>query len=284
MKKQYALNDGGDRKVLSITRYSVKTKRLAPWIKFIWYLEAVKADIHYKLLPTDCIDIILNMSGNIVYEADSHRISAAPFHINGLRSQHSYIHQTGDIRIFGISCYPFGLYPFIHKSSVEIHDRIVDLFELSQPLARRLELAVSGRAAAEAIIKNIEKALCSELEVTDEYINKAGLIRELLETDNDTRIQCFCSEHGIHAKTFTRNVYYYTGYTPKILRSIRRFQKVGNQLVDQRPKQLSEIAYDNDFADQAHFTREFRKYSGSAPRTFQEEKLTIKENTKYNYR
>lgn len=61
MKKQYALNDGGDRKVLSITRYSIKTKRLAPWIKFIWYLEAEEADIHYKLLPTDCIDIILNM-------------------------------------------------------------------------------------------------------------------------------------------------------------------------------------------------------------------------------
>ena len=270
--------------MISITRYTIKTKCLAPWIKFIWYLEAHEADICYKLLPTDCIDIVLNMSGNIVYQAGSYRISAAPFHINGLRSKHSYIYQTGNIRVFGISCYPFGLYPFVHKSLAGIHDEILDLFEFSKPLAKKLELAVSNQTAAEDIIESIEKALYLELQMTDDYEKKANLIREFLEMDNDFTIQSFCLEHGISTKTFMRNVLYFTGYAPKILRSIRRFQRAGNQLVYQRPQQLSGIAYDNDFADQAHFIREFRKFSGSCPRTFQQEKITVKENIKYNYR
>jgi hypothetical protein len=78
--------------MLSMTRYSIKAESLAPWVKFIWHFEVEDADIHYKLLPTDCIDIVLNMSSEIVYEADSYHIAAAPFHINGLRSKHSYIY------------------------------------------------------------------------------------------------------------------------------------------------------------------------------------------------
>lgn len=225
----------------------------------------------------------MNLSGDIAYEINSRRLTPAPLHINGLRSQHSYIHQTGNIRVFGISFYPFGFYPFVHKSLAAIHDEIIDLLDFSTSLARELKYAVDNREITENVIENIEKALCMELQVTDDYINKASLIHDFLEADNDTTIQSFCLKHGIHTKTFMRNILRYTGYTPKILRSIRRFQNAGNQLVYQNPNQLSRVAYDNDFADQAHFIREFRKFTGVPPRIFQQEKITIKENTKYSY-
>jgi len=247
-------------------------------------LEASDADIHYKLLPTDCIDIILNLSGSISYEVDSHSILAAPLHINGLRSRHSYIHQAGNIRVFGISFYPFGLYPFINKSLAIINDKILDLFEISTPFAQNLKFSISNETNTENIITNIEKTLCLELQVTENYINKAKLIFDFLESDNSITIQSFCLNHGINTKTFTRNIEYYTGCTPKILRSIKRFQKTGNQLVYQKPNQLLDIAYDNGFADQAHFIREFHKFSGASPRAFQQEKITVKENTEYTYR
>lgn len=269
--------------MLSMKRYAIKAERLVPWIKFIWYLEVEDADIHYKLLPTDCIDLLLNLSGNITYETDLKCISATSFHVNGLRSRHSYIHQAGSIRIFGISFYPFGLYPFIHKSLDNIQDKVVDLFELTAPLAKKLKLVVSGNVSTEEMIENIEKALCEEIHENDNDIDKASLIHDFLVTDYDTTIKAFCWKHNINTKTFIRNVLCYTGYTPKVLRSIRRFQEAGNQLVHQNAKQLSGIAYDNDYADQAHFIREFRRYSGAAPRTFQQEKITVKENTIYDY-
>jgi AraC-like DNA-binding protein len=269
--------------MLAITRYAVKNKLLAPWIKFIWHFEAEDANVFYKLLPTDCIDIILNLSSNLIYEVDANRILAAPFHINGLRSKHSYVKQVGNIRIFGISFYPFGLYPFVNQSVESIRDRVVDLQELSATLAQNLELAISGETTTENIIDNIERALILELKVTEDYKNKARLIRNFLELDNDTTIQEFCLDRAIHTKTFTRNVLNYTGYTPKTLRSLKRFQKAGNQLVYQEQKRLSDVAYENDFADQSHFTREFQKFSGVAPGAFLREKVTVKENTEYIY-
>ena len=270
--------------MLPITRYSVKNTCLTPWVKFIWHVAIQEANINYKLLPTDCIDIILIMSGELVYQADSHRISAPPLHINGLRHKHSYIQQTGDICIFGISFHYFGLYPFVNKSLASIRNKIVDLHEVSSTLAQNLEFAISKGTTTESIVENIENALCFELKIPDGYVSKAELILDYLESANDISLQEFCAEHEVHTKTFLRNVLNYTGCTPKVLRSINRFQKTGNQLVYQQPERVSDVAYDNGFADQAHFIRDFRKFSGATPRTFQQEKITVKENADYTYR
>ena len=269
--------------MLSMTRYYVKNKSLAPWIKFIWHFQAEATDIHYKLLPTDCIDVLLSLSGSIVYEIKNNDIFAPPFHINGLRSTHSYIRQTGNVCLFGISFYPFGLYPFVNRSLAGIHDRVVALQELSPTLVLNLKNAISNGTTTENVIANIERALCLGLRVTKNYTHKAELIRDFLELSGNVTVQSFCLEHDISTKTFQRNVLRYTGYMPKSLRSIKRFQKAGNQLIHQNPSQLANVAYDNDFADQAHFIREFQKFSGKAPRTFQQEKITVKENAEYTY-
>jgi len=218
----------------------------------------------------------------MIYETGSRKIIAQPFHINGLRDKYSYIHQTGTIRIFGISFYSFGVLPFVHKSLKYIQNEIIDLYTLSTPLAQKLKSAVSC-STTDKTITFIEKALCSELQVNSDDIHKANLIGDFIQTDDNITIQSFCEEHEINIKTFERTVLYYTGYTPKILRRIKRFQTASNQLIYQNPVNLSGIAYDNSFTDQAHFIKEFRKFSGVAPRTFQQEKITVKENTKYSY-
>lgn len=180
--------------------------------------------------------MLLNLSGNVVYEANSRCITATPFHINGLRSKHSYFRQTGNIRVFGVSFYPFGLYPFVNKSLAGIHDRVIDLQELSSTLVQNLKSAFFYETTTESIIERIEKTLHLELRVTKDYMNKAELMHAFLESDSDTTIQSFCSEHDINIKTFQRNVLRYTGYTPKVLRSLKRFQRAGNQTGSSKSK------------------------------------------------
>ena len=265
-----------------MTRYSVKSECLAPWVKFIWHFSDENASVFHKLLPTDCIDIVLNLSNNMVYEIDSHKIIAPLLHINGLRNEHSYIYQSGTIHIFGISFYAYGMFPFVHKSLEHIQNKIVDLHTLSIPLAQKLKLIDSYEATEEAIAF-IEKTLCSELQVNDNEIYKAKLINDFMQTDDSVTIQSFCNGRNITIKTFERMLLHRTGYMPNILRRIKRFQSASNQLVHQNQTTLSSIAYDNSFTDQAHFTREFRRFSGVAPRTFQQEKITVKENAKYSY-
>ncbi len=265
-----------------ITRYYVKNENLVPWIKFIWHFEIDNAAIHNKLLPTDCIDLILNLSSDIFYKTESSEFIAQPFHINGLRDKYSYICQSGIIRIFGISFYSFGLYPFVHKSLEPIQNEIVDLHTISHSLAQKLAMAVSANENTN-IILNIENALCSELQVSQNDINNTGLIRELLMSDESTTIHSFCYKHGLNIKTFERMVLRYTGYSPKTLRRIKRFQSASNQVIYQNTEQLINIAYDNGFTDQSHLIKDFQQFSGTTPRAFRQKKTTIKENVKYSY-
>ena len=268
--------------ILNITRYAIKNECLIPWVKFFWHIEAVNADIHYKLLPTDCIDVILNLADVIVYETEFNRIIAPPFHINGLRSKCSFIHQENNIRIFGITFYPHGLYPFVLKSLKEVQNKVVDLNGFSYSLTQKLKNAVNNDTA-EKIIAEIENTLIDELSIKQDFVDKAQLISDFITINDDISVKSFCDERSINIKTFERLFLYYTGYTPKILRRIKRLQNTCNQLVHQHMASLTDITYDNNFTDQSYFIKEFTHFSGTAPRTFQTEKATVKENVKYKY-
>jgi len=57
--------------MLQIVRYAIKSERLKPWVKFIWYLETVSnVSLNHKLLPTDSIDVIINLSDKIDYQIE----------------------------------------------------------------------------------------------------------------------------------------------------------------------------------------------------------------------
>jgi len=269
--------------MIAIERYLIKNKQLKPWVKFIWYLEIKNANIHHKILPTDSIDLIINLADDMVYETGSQKIIAQPFHINGLRSQSSYIHHVGNVKTFGISFNTFGLYPFIRKSLICTQNQITNLYDYSKDLADKLKLAVSNFVNINHVVECIENALCSELKIDAQYIYNANLICDFMKISDSVTIHSFCKKYKINTKTFERMVLRYTGYNPKILHRIKRFQMATNQLIHKNSSNLADIAYNNFFTDQAHFTKEFRSFSGTSPTMFQKEKQSIKENAVYTY-
>lgn len=269
-------------KIIRITRHLIKDATLSPWVKFIWQLEADEASFHYKLLPTGCIDVIINLASEMIYEVASENIVAPPFHINGLRGRHSFIHQEKKVRIFGISFYPYGLYPFVHKPMVEIKNNVVDLFKFAHSMADKLSDIVVENSTEE-VIAGIESVLLSELIVDNNFVERAQIIFNFITNCDHFTIQSFCKKHSMNIKTFERMVLQYTGFTPKALHNICRFQTVGNQLAHGNADSLAGVAYDNSFTDQAHFIKEFRRFSGVAPGVFLSEKKSVKENAEYTY-
>lgn len=271
--------------MFSLQRHLIKNSALSPWIKFIWYFTADHADIHNKLLPADGIDLILNLADPMTYETDDTRIAAPKFHINGLRSKPSYIHQCGTVRTYGIAFYAYGLSPFINGSLADISDRIVDVTNVSGPLLHALNTALeTATEAPDAVCEALEHELASILRITPQQYNNAGLIRDFMASADTTSIQNFCALHQINQKTFERMVRRCTGYTPKILYRIGRFQTAANQLVHDHDSAITDVVYDNHYSDQPYFTREFQQFTGAAPRTFLKRKETIKENVTYTYR
>lgn len=268
--------------MLQIVRYAIKSERLKPWVKFIWYLETPSnVRVNHKLLPTDSIDVIINLSKKIDYQIEKQRYCASPFYFNGMRNKPGFIIQEGKIRVFGISFYPFGLYPFLNVPILEFNNQLNDLELIDKRFVHKLEAAIQHATETSEVVNAIEKALLTLLDQNSVEMKNIDLVRHFCIEKQEQSINLFCEKNGVNIKTLERGCLKYTGYTPKTLIRIGRFQSASKQLIYNEENSFVKLACDSGYYDQAHFIKDFQEFSGATPGKFSKEGTTIKENIHY---
>lgn len=73
----------------------------------------------------------------------------------------------------------------------------------------------------------------------------------------------------ISERTFERRFEQYVGISPRLFARICSFHGALNQLKSNTYQRLSDIAFDNGYADQSHFIRTFKEFTGFSPLKFQ---------------
>lgn len=265
--------------MLVFKRYAIQSPALKPWIKFIWLFEADEyVSIKNKLLPTDSTDIILNMSTAINYLVDGQVVNAENLHVNGIRDKYSFIMQEGVLKVFGISFFSYGLYPFFRIPLFQLNSRILDLKECNYILAKNLEAILMRKDSVNRTLLGFEKILEMELDLNRVNLNHTILIKKFAQNNYEKSVSLFCHDENVCIKTFERACFKYTGLNPKTLQRIGRFQATSNQLIyGTKNNAFSDIIYD-DYYDQAHFIKEFNIHTGVSPTRFLKEGISIKEN------
>jgi len=66
--------------------------------------------------------------------------------------------------------------------------------------------------------------------------------------------------------------------SPKLLTRIIRFQAALKQLRNHSFSRLSDIAFEQEYADQSHFIRAFKEFAGDTPNRFYKSTLEMVEN------
>ena len=73
-------------------------------------------------------------------------------------------------------------------------------------------------------------------------------------------------------RTFERRFEEHIGISPKLFSKIAQFQGALQQLSGKKFFRLSDIAYENGYADQSHFIRSFKRFTGQSPLAFQKQR------------
>ena len=94
------------------------------------------------------------------------------------------------------------------------------------------------------------------------------ILNSLLYSDTTDTITNISNQIGISERHLTRKLNEYFGIRTKTYLSILRFIKAKETLISSKDTPLSHIALDSGYYDQAHFTKEFKKYSGKTPQQF----------------
>ena len=139
-----------------------------------------------------------------------------------------------------------------------------EIFEKEKVQQAEEKLALAKSDAQR--IKVIESFLTSQLKQIQEDQLIVEAVKLIYQSKGNIRIKelndTLCISQSPFEKRFRKTV----GTSPKKFASIVRFNFVLDQL--NSIKSLTEICYENNFFDQAHFIKEFKQITGSTPEKF----------------
>ena len=93
-------------------------------------------------------------------------------------------------------------------------------------------------------------------------------IVDIMSSGGQENIGAIAKRCKFNLRTFERRFLKETGLSPKKFALITQFQASLEQLSVKNYKKLTDIVYENGFADQSHFIRVFRAFTGKTPNKF----------------
>jgi AraC-like DNA-binding protein len=242
-------------------------------VKCYWTLEVPATGVYQRqrIIPDGCLELAFILGDDIKrYTVDDRFIIQPRAMVLGQITKPFFIEPTGYVNSFAVRFYPYGLAHFLLVPIKSLADKETPLTELfDEEVANTLTQSIIHADDTEARIAIVEDFLFEKLtdQVAIDHIVTATIdtmystggalsIRQILASDKSKRRQL--------ERKFTAQV----GISPKQLSKVIRLQSVLSIMLNQRSGRLSQIAYDNDYYDQAHFNKDFKEFTGMTPKEF----------------
>ena len=242
-------------------------------VNFYWTLE-VPYDANnqkQKIIPDGFIEMTFNLKDPIKrYTSETEYILHPPAMVMGQRTKSYYIEPIGDVESFAISFHPYGFANIINTPLKDIRDKEVPLKSLfGEDSARDLEQEIIQAPHTQRRIEIIEGFIRKKLNepTTIDTIVKTT-VDALLSTKGSTSINTILKEDLSKRRQLERKFATQIGISPKQLGKVIRLQSALKMMLHNEEENLTNIAYENEYYDQAHFTKDFKEFIGISPKEF----------------
>lgn len=245
---------------------------LSALVKFYWTLEVPydPSNQKQKLIPDGCIEMTFNLKDKIKrYVSEDAFIVHPNAMVMGQRTKSYFIEPLGDVDSFAICFYPYGFANFTNtplENLVDVEAPISDLFGAIS--AKNLEQQIVQASNTQERIDIIETFLLNRLHqnTTIEHLVKTT-VDALLTTNGSSPINQILKDDLSKRRQLERNFKKQIGISPKQLGKVLRLQSALKMLLND-PESLTNIAYENEYFDQAHFIKDFKEFVGTTPKEF----------------
>jgi AraC-like DNA-binding protein len=236
-------------------------------IKCFWYdhMTFGPAPASFEVQPDGYAEIIFYFGSTCsITTPEGLQPLFSPFLV-GLLNQPVVFHAQNQLEIIGIRCFPWTVFDLLGLPAGKDGVRTVE-HPIAWLQARLAERVAAGKVE-EAIAEVRRYFLDDQPELApDRLLGKAG---DAMRAAHGTLpvSQVAAAAHAT-VRTLERKFKQAAGYTVKDVSGLMRFEQVRNHLWQHPAANLAGLAQDFGYTDQAHLSREFKRYSGTTPAAF----------------
>ena len=245
---------------------------LKDYVKCYWtlYDEAQTAPLTQRILPDGCMEMIFHYGQHFVQiiTEDNHVIQPLSF-VFGQITKTLEIAPTGVTDIFSVRFHPGGFLPFAEFPLNEMENRAVPLTKLFGESGKVLEKQMLKLADTPLKIALIEEFLLNQLskpQAADLLAKRS--VDLIMEVKGQLDIGTLSEEMKLSRRGLERKFSKIIGLSPKELSRMVRMQSVLRSLFANNYENLTDIAYEFNYFDQAHFINDFKEFTGVSPKKF----------------
>lgn len=249
-------------------------KSIEPFVKDIIVIESNESNVekNFNFYADGFPGIIYSNSTNPFYLQPGNK-KLSDFFLYGQTVNPIALTTKGPFKLFCLRLFPFAARVLLDINLKTLKDDCYDL---------RLVKHIDTNKTLERLYKTENEK--EVLEILSTYFNKLVkivainpdyriklAINLILKTGGSISVKELRKKLSVAERTLERQFVKEIGVSPKQFAKIIQFSSSLNQLTEADYVNLTEISYDSGFADQSHFIRSFKRYTGITPKEFKKQ-------------
>lgn len=245
---------------------------LKEFVKRYWTLDGAKENIPLKntIVPDGTMKLIFHYGDTYKHHSPNGEITILPkcFLIGQLTKPY-VIEPVGITGSFVVQFKPNGFLPFSSIPIIEMENTAVPLDILFGEEGVKLGNQILNASSTSERIQLIEAFLLKKLANKKTIDNIVKSTLEIIFSSNGQfSVNEFSKSNNINRRQLARKFSSAIGLSPKQIAKTIRIQSTLKVLLNQEITSLTDLAYENEYFDQAHFIKEFKEFTGLTPKEF----------------
>lgn len=186
------------------------------------------------------------------------------------------IEPTGKTGIFSVRFRSTGFAPFTTLPIKVMENTAISLEKLFGKKGRQITQQILQASTTTERIEYVEAFLSKQLRSKD-TINRIikSVVETILTINGKISVNDLSRQLGVDRRQLERKFSSEIGLSPKQLIKTIRLQTAFKMLLNKEFANLADLAYENDYYDQAHFIKDFKDFTGFTPKEFYKDQFQM---------
>ncbi|MEL6562235.1 MAG: helix-turn-helix transcriptional regulator [Bacteroidota bacterium] len=251
----------------------IETKSiLSEFVRCYWTLESDPEDapVRNKIVPDGCMKMIFHYGDPYRHHPKDGAAFQLPrsFVVGQLTTPYE-VEPEGKTGTFFVCFRPNGFIPFSTIPIKEMENKVVSLEDLYDNAGDEISEKILNAADTDERIEFIEAFLTKLLtggETIDHIVKST--VDTILSAKGQLSVNELSDKNNVTRRHLARKFSETVGISPKQLSKTIRLQAALKILLNQNVDKLTDLAYQNEYYDQAHFIKDFKEFTGLTPKEF----------------